>query len=485
MSEAPPLVAGSRATLEVLRVAAGGDGVARHASGLTVFVDRGLPGDRVTGEVVRRKKRFAKLHVESIEAGAHREEPGCPVADTCGGCRFQHAAYADEWAWKSEATIGAVRRVARHVPLPEPSLVPASSTAGVRHRARVWLSEDEGRLATGFRRAGGHEVVPQARCPVLAEGLDAARAETVGLLAGVPGVRSLFLERDGVRGGVAVTVELEPDRYVEALRLLRPRVERTPISEGITTLAVAHAAPQRSPRGSAGGGGSGALGDEARRPTPIGLLGDARVVRERPCGEGRVVVHDVVTSFSQAFAEGNAGLQRAVVAALDDLERSGGVLELFCGSGNFSFPLIGAGWRLDAIEGVGAALAEAERAWNRWRASRGDALAGSGPGFHAADLRDGVPAPWDARVVEAAAIVLDPPRGGLSAALAAQLARHAHGRVVYVSCDPPALGRDLLRFASEGGWRVRSWALHDMFPRTAHVEIVAVLERDASAAALA
>lgn len=456
--EARPLERGTRARVDIQRVAAGGDGVARHTSGLTVFVDRGLPGDQVSGEIVQRKKRFARLRVDEITAGPHRAPAGCAVAEACGGCRFQHAAYEDEWAWKAEAAFSAVQRMARGVDLPRPTHVASAATVGTRHRARVWLVREDGRLRSGFRRAGAHEVVPNEACPVLALGMDAARADALGLLGDVRGARSLFVEWDAVRGGAAVTFEFDREAFVPALRQLRPRIERTPIPDTITTLAASIV--------------PGRFASEAERTAPRALLGDGRVVRRRPCGEASVDVYDVVSGFSQAHAEGNRALQAAVVAALDDLPREGGVLELFCGSGNLSFPLIGAGWQLDAVEGEGPAVAAAIKAWASVKSP------GAGPQrFHSADLRDGVPAPLDARVFEASAIVLDPPRGGLSEPLALQLARHARGRVVYVSCDPPALGRDLARFAAEGPWDVTQLALHDMFPRTAHVEAIAVLTR--------
>lgn len=454
-ADAPPerLRRGDSLTATVASIAAGGDAFAR-VNNVAVFFDRGLPGDEVTAEVTHAKKRFARARVTRVVRGPDAAPPACSVADACGGCRFQHAAYADELAWKTAAVAESVRRIGRDVEWPTPTVTPSRSPEGYRARARFRLT---GEGATGFRAAGSHDVVPADRCVVVHPGIEEVRRTGAAIFAGLPRLESLFFEWDEARGGVALTGEFNARDITKTLRTLRARVARSNGRMQAFTTIVA-----------------------AAQGRPHVLLGDGCVERWRDTDGGVARVRDPVTAFSQANVATNADLVDAVMAAVckgaaglaDPAEGSASAVDLFAGSGNLTFPMLAAGFDVDAIDIAAGPVAAAATAWK------------DGPGssparrarFHVGDLAGGLSgAPLD-RLREADVIVTDPPRGGMSPALTEQLARDAERAraIVYVSCDPPAMARDVAALAAHG-WTVDEWRLVDMFPRTPHLEAVALL----------
>ncbi len=463
---------GASIEVEVESIAQGGDGFGRW-NGMAVFLDRGLPGELVSARVVLSKRRHLRAVVTSVLRASERAEASaCAVSERCGGCRFWRARYEDEVLWKTSAAVSSVTRIGAGVAWPTPAIVPAPSVEGYRTRARFRASPHGG---SGFLESRSRHVIVSERCLVVHPAIDAARATGLAFFAGLAGLESVFFEWDAERFGVAVTGEFSTRSMTDALRIVRSRVSRHADRrlEDFTTVVV-----------SAKGRHHETVGDgTVWRRRGGRVSGDTRV--------GGVVVRDPVRAFSQAYDQMNVELidhvisaaragaeANATVATGEDAARVP-VVELFSGSGNLTFPLIEAGFDVDAIEGAPGPVAAAAAAW---KAAQGDAPEDGAAGearakFHVGDLTDGLYGVTLERLNSAAVVVTDPPRGGMSPALVDQLtgAPAAH-TIVYVSCDPPAMARDAALLA-RGGWRVERWSLLDMFPRTPHVEAVVVLVR--------
>lgn len=443
---AAPATDGPVVDLTIERVALGtGDAVAHLDDGRVVFVDRGLPGDRVRARLTQQKKRFARAQrVAHLDDGPDRVAAECAVADRCGGCRYQSYAFAAEHRDKRAALAATVRRIDRDVTWPEPELVPDASPSRWRERAKVHAGPD----GFGFRQRRGDGVVAPKSCPVLDARVDAARRVAGRAFADLGDV-SLLLELDRVRDAVACTVRVPDDRFEATTEALGAQLGDDDALAPIGTVRVA-----------------------SRRRSAV-VRGDGVVVRERPMGPRSVAVNEPTGGFSQANGRMNAVLQALVVDATTagDPGAAPRVLELLAGGGNLSFPLLGAGCAVDAVEGASGAIDAARDAW-RW-AGGGDAAR-----FFVADLAHGLPVEVEVSLPTYDAIVVDPPRGGLAEPLIAPLCASAASRIVYVSCDPPALARDAARLAAAGGFAVARWWALDLFPRSAHIEAVAVLERD-------
>jgi 23S rRNA (uracil1939-C5)-methyltransferase len=149
--------------LAIERLAAGGDGVA-HVEGLTVFVPRAAPGDRVRARVTRVERRFARAEIEEVLApGPARREAPCPYYGRCGGCSWLHLDEAEQSRARVAIAREALQRIAHVERLPEIEHVASPAALAYRSRARVAFAR--GRV--GFRARGSHEVVDVEHCAVL------------------------------------------------------------------------------------------------------------------------------------------------------------------------------------------------------------------------------------------------------------------------------------------------------------------------------
>lgn len=381
-------------TAEIERLAAGGEGVAHAPDGRVVFVAASAPGDRVRVRVVEEHPKWLRGEIETLEApGPGRVEPRCPLVPRCGGCAWQHLAYATQLEAKAEILRDALTRIGGLTLAGEIEVVP-SPPFGYRGRARIGVA----RGVVGFRRLRSHSLEPAAACPVLVPELERALA---ALSAQPPA-------RDG-------EIEL-------------------------------------------------CAGDDGRVRAwgPGGLLhGEAQLAID--AGAARIAVSPGV------FFQGNARVRGALLAAV--LEAAGGgarALELCAGAGFFTLGLAERFTEVLAVESSPPAVRDLRRNLDASGTKNVRVecaplerfLAGSGPADFAAD-----------------AVVVDPPRIGLGAALAGQLAAATGAaRLVYVSCAPATLARDLA-VLDAAGLRLLSVRGFDLFPQTPHVEAIALLAR--------
>lgn len=419
-------------TLSLHGLAAGGDAVGRAEDGRVVFVPGGAPGDRVAVRLVEERRDFARgALAEVLTPGPARVAPACPEAapGRCGGCPLMHIARPAQLAAKEDWVRRAVRRSGAAV-LP---ILEAAPPLGYRVRARLTLRG--GRL--GFLEARSHRAVDLRACPVLAPALEAALFRAAALLRpalGEGGSLAGLLGRGGAVHLEAAVGQGGDERQV--LRLLEALWR-----EGACAGAVVS--------GRRVGAAAVDLGDEARGP----LLGEAG-------------------GFAQASAAGHEALPDLVAAAAAPPEgapRHGRLLELYAGRGNLTRALLGLADEVVAVEGEPAAAAAlAARSAAPRRPGEGRLRALSAPVERAA--RE-LGAAGDRFPV----IVLDPPRAGAREAIASFPAL-APQRVVYVSCDPMTLGRDLEILAGQG-LRAVSVQPVDLTPHAAHVECVALLVR--------
>ena len=405
------------ARLTVDSLVHGGDGLARHL-GRVIFLRGAAPGDVVEAEISGEGRFEHARMLRVIEAGQARVAAPCPIVERCGGCPLQHVSYAAQLAAKRELTADALERIGGFArgsyQLAE--IVPSPRQFNYRRRARLHRA---GPGKWGFAQAGSAEVSEVAACllfePLLEELAGVVRAagdlpvQDVGLLAG-----------DG-KGAL----DLRPQGPVT--KGLRQRAERLLEHKRIRGITL----------------GSEVLGDP--------VIADAKLpngarLRTRP------------DTFAQANRAAVPLLQSETVAALGDARR---VLELFCGSGTLTLPLLGER-EVTAVESAGPALAllrrSADEAGLPVKLMAGDA----------AEIARGFDGPIDAAL-------LDPPRTGAAEAVKA-LAGLKPPRIVYVSCDAPTLARDGKLLAAAGYTLIKAVPM-DLFPQTAHFEIVATFRR--------
>lgn len=443
---------GPKLSLQLERIAWGGDAIARMEDGRIIFVDGGFPGQRVLAQLTEEGKRFCRARVLEIEESPLPEASACPTAATCGGCRFQGAPYADEQAWKIAALQEMLARLSRETDWSQVdlSVVPAPVVAGYRERVRLQVREGG---KTGYLAKNSRDFVEAVRCDVLHPAIERARPWAGALSAELLRVHTIRLEWDDVRGQVVLEVPCDRDSWAPVRTELLQRLEASPPPtldwEGrAVTLSVV-------------------IRHQGRWEA---LHGDGMV--QRWFGGARV------TQRSGNFAQANRALNERLRERVADWTRGGWdarigaqrVADFFAGAGNLSFALAARQARVVAIDHASEAIDAGEAAYLEPQVR-------SVATWITADLHQG---PFDAlreHFDRSDALVLDPPRGGITAALLEEVARSSARKIVYVSCDPAALARDISRLYAFG-WRTARVEAWDMFPRTAHLEVVAELRRN-------
>ena len=432
------LPAGARVTLEAERPVAGGRMLARH-EGQVVLVAGAIPGETVEARVTRVARGTVYADTVRVVTASPDRRPG--VEARCGGAVFGHIDYPRQLALKGAIIEDAWRRIAR-LPVPGPIVVVASPERGYRSRAR--LHARDGRL--GFYREGTHQLCDPAITGQLGEATVAwiHHAETA-------------LRRSGVRSVAAMDVveNVAATERAGHLHLHGSEVPRTleALAEGLTGLSAGPAAGDDE--------------DEVRgRPVDaraVVIAGDPSVVDVIPVGRRDQPASVSLRHGARSFFQGNRFLLAPLVQLVTDAAHNGPVLDLFAGTGLFGLAVAAAGrGPVVMVEGD--------------RGSGGDLMTNATGGGSDVTVQlqsvEGYVATPRPRM---ATWIVDPPRTGLPGPVRTAALRDRPDRIVYVSCDPATLARDV-RALVDGGYELRSLTGLDMFPSTAHVEAVCVLD---------
>ncbi|MBW2267169.1 MAG: class I SAM-dependent RNA methyltransferase [Deltaproteobacteria bacterium] len=380
----------SSVEVRVERLAAGGDGVGRLPDGRVVFVPLTAPGDLARVAVTELRARHARAElVELLEPSLVRVEPRCAVFGVCGGCTWQHLAYATQLEAKQAIVADALRRIGR-VEWTIPIEITASPSA-YHYRGRTRVQVEAG--VVGYRRRGSRALCATRACPVLLEHLE----ERLGAFAA-----------------------------------------DAPRRDGEWELAFAAGASRATPL-------SG--GDGPRLTLHVG--GDA------------------IGISPGAFAQSNALLhERLAERVFACAGRGGCALELYAGAGFFT---LGLARRFDLLVAVEASPVAVDDLRENLAAARLEHVE-----IFEADVASEA---WLAPAGVTDLALLDPPRTGLPRSVIERLLRIAPRRLVYLSCDPATLARDLGHLL-RGGYELRHVEAFDLFPQTPHVEVLVALEGD-------
>lgn len=433
---------GTVVELEVEKPAAGGRMLARH-EGLVVLVSATIPGERVRALVERTSKGVAyAVAVEVLDASPDRRP--APADWACGGNVYAHVAYPRQLALKADIVRDALARIG-HIPFDHPIPVSPSPERGYRMRARFHARA--GRL--GFFREGTHHLCDPAITGQLLPETDRLVAEVADLLrAGrLPGATSIELAENVPATERALHLEL--DRPVAPAGL--EELARLPTLVGVGASFTSRMVP--------GVGRKGGASPERRRTITAGGA---------PCVLDELSLPDAVPFRLQhnasAFFQGNRHLLAGLAARVRSLVPRGPVVDLYAGVGLFAASLAASGWGpVVAVESDRAAAA--------------DLRANAAPfGAALAPVEAAVETYLAAHPSTGQAIVIDPPRTGMSREASAALAASGAPVIVYVSCDVATLARDARRLL-DAGYTLGHLEAFDLFPNTAHVEAVALFAR--------
>ena len=444
-------------TLRIERMGNGAEAVGRLASGKTVFVAGGAPGDAVRVEVVEEKASFARARIVAVEEPSPlRAEPRCPHGDACGGCPWQHLSYEAQLEAKRANVVGALVHTARLEAARAEDLVrpclPSKRQWGYRNKLELGAARAEnGEFLLGFHREGTHEIATPAVCPLAHDAGAKAPKALRGALRFAQGSADLGIFRVGVRHSVR-TRETEIALWTKPGAFPRAHVAKTLKSALKATSIVrvlADPGRARKIKGVETLDGKGCWGEE---------LADARFLTSAPSffqvntAQAEKLAAEVVEGLGGRMGEeGPEGLDGLLVA------------DLYAGGGTFSVPLARAGADVIAIEAAGSSVRDLRR--NAEMNGVDIEVVGGDAARELPEL-GGLDA-----------LVVDPPRAGLADGVAESIAEAAPARVAYVSCNPATWARDVARF-EQNGYRLARAQPVDLFPQTHHVEVASLFERE-------
>lgn len=413
-----------------------GEGVVR--GGKTAFIAGALPGEKVRFRRVRRHRRHDEGELlEVIEASAGRVTPKCAHFGKCGGCALQHLAPQAQIEAKDSELRESFERLARV--RPEEWLEPLRGPVwNYRRRARLGAKfvTKKGRVVVGFRERLAPYVAEVQRCEVLA----APVGEMVGSLAALLNGLSIRERLPQIEVAVA------DNATALVLRTLEP-----PTGEDLRRLReFGHEHAVRFYLQPGGLDSVRALDEEHLEPLVYRLPRFGLELQFAP------------TDFVQINGAINEALVSRAVQLLE-LTSDSIVLDLFCGLGNFTLAMAKVALRVTGVEGDQGLV---ERA--RLNASRNGV---ENAEFHVADLTKAIPPSSQAF----SHVLIDPPRAGAREILPA-IAALAPQSLLYISCHPGSLARDVGILAQDYGFAVRAAGVLDMFPHTGHVESMALLQ---------
>lgn len=437
----------------------GGFGLGQLESGRIVMVRHVLPGESVTATAEKAKKAYVSGEARQILA-AHpaRRIPPCPYVGECGGCDLQHGAYDIQLAIKKEIVTdlfarsphAAVNEAVRLLADP----IPAPAEFGYRQRIRLQVDK---RGALGFHRFHSHSVIPVEACLL-------ARREENEVLRALRHHRELKKLL-----AIAQHVELQ-ENPVSAKTVVLFHLSRKPRPAEIG--AAERFCRDCSPvdRVFLSGDAFSLLGPFGAETADAGNSLAVRYPADPGDGGTAALPGDLTLTWEAGgFCQVNLAQNRRLIATVlgfCQTNTTDRILDLFCGMGNFSIPLAMLAGEVLGIEGQGSSIRSA--AHNAALAGLGNARFRKSP-IHAAC----------AELTSAGerfdCVIIDPPRQGVPE-LAPQLAALARRRLVYISCDPATLCRDLADLC-DAGFAIVALQPIDMFPQTHHIETVVALER--------
>lgn len=431
-------------SLAIDGLAHGGSAVARAEDGRVVFVAAGCPGDVVDAQVTVDHGRYLEAEIAAIVTpSADRRTPPCPYFGRCGGCQWQHVAYAAQAEAKRTQLIDSLTRIGKMPDVEVGPTILGPSPYGYRNKLemRTGVGADK-RLILGLTAARSDEIVPIDTCLLLPERMKSLPKSLGGALRYLMNRAPFDLDRVAVRVGVN-TRDLEVDLWGAPGPMERHAVART-LADAVHPSCVTRVLVK----------------EDARKRTDLKV----EVLAGKGNWRERLGEYEYRVSAPSFFQSNTKAAEILVALVLERLDPDGSdrVLDLYSGVGTFTLPLAERAGEVVAVEGTGSAvrdlranLEDAELYADVWPGDAARALSDSGT--------------FDLAVV-------DPPRAGMSPDALTALVKTKARTICYVSCDTATLARDA-RALANAGYTLTSAQPVDLFPQTWHTETVAVLER--------
>jgi len=423
--------------LKIERLGMSGEGVAR-LEGYTIFVDGALPDEVVRARLYEKRKTFGRASIVKIlEPSVHRVRAPCPVFGRCGGCQIMHLSYPHQLVFKRQRVVDALERIGKLFHVEVSACEP--SPAQLNYRNKIQLPVDAN-FRMGLYARNSHDLVEIEKCYIHCPLGEKAFQEIRNLLSSFPRFNLRYvLIKTAVHTNQVLVVLVTRDQGPHFLDQLAQKIlDSLPEIQGV----VQNINPAE---------GNNALSDDF-----YPLAGKTQIEEKL----GSLTFNVSPASFFQVNPPQAENLYQKTVK-LADLTSSEVVLDAYCGVGTLSLFLAPYAQKVVGVETVAQAVADASE-----NARKNGIL---NTQFHWARAEEFI---QNLEKIDAA--ILNPPRKGCEPLFLEKLALYGPSKVLYISCDPATLARDLALLA-KSGYHIEGVHPFDMFPQTAHVETLVSL----------
>lgn len=441
--------------IEIMDMGEGGEGIGK-INDFTVFVPGVLMGDIIEARIIKVKKSygFGRM-IRIIKPSPFRQEPGCELDGKCGGCQLQHMQYQAQLDWKQKKVENCLKRIGKLEGIAVEPTLGMEDPFRYRNKAQYPIREENGVVQMGFFAPRSHRLVPLTDCAIQ----HSENAKIMKIIKNFLEENKISIYNEETHKGLVRHLVIKTGYHAEEIMVcLVINGKKLPHSEKL--VAALQEMPQIT---------SIILNHQIEKSNVI--LGDSCTVL---AGKGTIIDHIGPLKFNispLAFFQVNP-LQTEVLygKALEYAELTGEetVWDAYCGIGTISLFLAQKAKKVYGVEIIPEAIEMAKE-----NAKLNDIHNAE---FFAGKAEEVIPELYKQGIV-ADTIVVDPPRKGCDEKLLQTLKAMAPQKIVYVSCDPATLARDLAYLTQEAGYKVEKVQPVDMFPHTTHVETCVSLKK--------
>ncbi|GAB1476939.1 23S rRNA (uracil(1939)-C(5))-methyltransferase RlmD [Bacillota bacterium] len=465
---------GERYQVEIIDVGSSGEGIGR-VDGIAVFIHGAITGDKVLAEIKQIKKNYAKGEIVKLLAPSpDRTEPLCQYADSCGGCSFQSMNYRGQIALKKKWIRDCLTRIGGIEDPLVRDVITMDDPWNYRNKVQLAIGRISGHekkqrgCDIGFFKRGTHDVINCQMCLLQAKPVEAvagavreyvkeSKAPVFDETSGTGVLKGLMVKTAFGTGEIMVVVDAALRRIPET-KLLAEKIQDAieALSDGMTEGEGRYSFESLILNVNPGRG-------------PVSMRQENIVLAGKPTIKDRLMGLDFEISPNSFYQINPSQTEKLYekVREYADLTGRETVLDLYCGVGTIGLLLAGDAGRVIGVESIKAAVIDA----NRNAVINGIVNAE----FICGKAENELPVLID-QGIRADVVVLDPPRAGCQPELLAAAASAGPERIIYVSCDPATLARDI-KILTQLGYRFIEAQPVDMFPWTGHVECVVCIQK--------
>lgn len=439
--------------IEITDISHKGEGIGRY-QGFTVFVPAGLPGDRVHARIISVKPNYARGLIEAISTPSeHRVDTACHASADCGGCQLQHFDYERQLAYKTQVVEQALQRIGGLQDIIVHPIIGMSGPWHYRNKAQFPVGQKGNHLTIGGYKMRSHEVVDVESCAIQHQLINRI-LQTVRTVANELDIKPYNeVNHSGVLRHVLVRVA---PATRQLMVVLVTRVEQFPHKDRLVQ-SIAHSMDEVV----------SVMQNINDRRTNV-ILG---AKTKKLWGQDYII--DILLNNQFKISPGSfyqinhrqTEKLYSIVLEYADLQGGDTVIDAYCGIGTITLTLARNAGKVYGIEVIDQAVADANFNAKLNNIENVEFITGKAEEVIPAMVKDGH---------KIDCLVVDPPRKGCDQALLQGIVDAQVPKLVYVSCNPSTLARDI-KYLAERGYNVLEVQPVDMFPHTAHVECVVLM----------